>query len=32
VAAIDAGGYESFVAAYVSPPRASTDITTKPGS
>jgi hypothetical protein len=32
VAAIDAGGHESFVTAYVSPPRASTDIKTKPGS
>jgi hypothetical protein len=32
VAAIDAAGHESFVTAYVSPPRASTDITTKPGS
>jgi hypothetical protein len=32
VAAIDAGGHESFVAAYVSPPRTSTDIKTKPGT
>ena len=32
VASIDAGGHESFVTAYVSPPRASTDIKTKPGS
>jgi hypothetical protein len=32
VAAVDAGGHESFVTAYVSPPRASTDIKTKPGS
>ena len=30
VAAIDAGGHESFVTAYVSPPRANTPITTKP--
>lgn len=32
VAAIDAGGHESFVTAYVSPPRASTPIATRPGS
>jgi hypothetical protein len=32
VASIDAGGHESFVTAYVSPPRTSTDIKTKPGS
>ena len=32
VASIDAGGHESFVTAYVSPARASTDIRTKPGS
>jgi hypothetical protein len=32
VAAIDAGGHESFVTAYVSPPRTSTDIKTKPGT
>jgi hypothetical protein len=32
VAAIDAGGHESFVTAYVTPPRTSTDIKTKPGS
>ena len=30
VAAVDAGGHESFVTAYVSPPRASTPIATKP--
>ena len=30
VAAIDAGGHESFVTAYVSPPRANTPIKTKP--
>jgi hypothetical protein len=32
VAAIDAAGHESFVTAYVTPPRTSTDIKTKPGS
>jgi hypothetical protein len=32
VAAIDAAGHESFVTAYVTPPRASTDIKTKPGT
>ena len=32
VAAIDAAGHESFVTAYVSPPRTSTDIKTKPGT
>jgi hypothetical protein len=32
VASIDAGGHESFVTAYVSPARASTDIKTKPGT
>ena len=32
VAAIDAGGHESFVTAYVTPPRVSTDIKTKPGT
>lgn len=32
VAAIDAGGHESFVTAYVSPPRANTPINTKPAS
>ena len=32
VAAIDAGGHESFVTAYVSPPRTGTDIKTKPGT
>ena len=32
VAAIDAGGHESFVTAYVTPPRVSTDIKTKPAS
>ena len=32
VAAIDAGGHESFVTAYVSPPRMGTDIKTKPGT
>jgi hypothetical protein len=32
VAAIDAGGHESFVTAYVTPPRTSTDIKTKSGS
>jgi hypothetical protein len=32
VAAIDAAGHESFVTAYVTPPRISTDITTKPGT
>jgi hypothetical protein len=32
VAAMDAGGHESFVTAYVSPPRVSTPIATKPGS
>jgi Peptidase family M28 len=32
VAAIDSGGHESFVTAYVSPPRASAPITTKPAS
>jgi len=32
VAAIDASGHESFVTAYVSPPRTSTDIKTKPGT
>ena len=32
VASIDAGGHESFVTAYVTPPRTSTDIKTKPGS
>ncbi len=31
VASIDAGGHESFVTAYVSPARASTDIKTNPG-
>jgi hypothetical protein len=31
VAAIDAAGHESFVTAYVTPPRTSTDIKTKPG-
>jgi hypothetical protein len=32
VAAIDAAGHESFVTAYVTPPRTSTDIKTKPGT
>ncbi len=32
VAAIDAAGHESFVTAYVTPPRVSTDIKTKPGT
>ena len=32
VAAIDAGGHESFVTAYVTPPRVSTDIKTKSGT
>jgi hypothetical protein len=32
VAAIDGAGHESFVTAYVTPPRASTDIKTKPGT
>jgi hypothetical protein len=32
IAAIDAVGHESFVTAYVTPPRASADIKTKPGS
>jgi hypothetical protein len=32
VAAIDAGGHESFATAYVSPPRTSTEIKTKPGT
>jgi hypothetical protein len=27
VAAVDAGGHESFVSAYVSPPRANTPVT-----
>ena len=31
VASIDAGGHESFVTAYVTPPRTSTDIKTRPG-
>ena len=29
VAAVDAAGHESFVTAYVTPPRASTDIKTE---
>ena len=32
VAAIDAGGHESFVTAYVTPPRVSTEIKTKAGT
>ena len=32
VAAIDAAGHESFVTAYVTPPRTSTEIKTKPGT
>jgi hypothetical protein len=32
VAAIDAGGHESFVTAYVTPPRVSTEIKTKSGT
>ncbi|MCU1384054.1 MAG: Bacterial leucyl aminopeptidase precursor [Acidobacteria bacterium] len=32
VAAIDAGGHESFVTAYVTPPRTSSDIKIKPGT
>ncbi|MGH9140399.1 MAG: M28 family peptidase [Vicinamibacterales bacterium] len=32
VASIDAAGHESFVTAYVAPPRTSTDIKTKPGT
>jgi hypothetical protein len=32
VAAIDGSGHESFVTAYVAPPRVSTDIKTKPGT
>jgi Peptidase family M28 len=32
VAAIDAAGHESFITAYVTPPRTSTDIKTKPGT